>query len=137
MFTTPISVTAHFHIVMGLSAIFGMFAGVYHWFPKMYGRMMNRGLGYAHFWITFIAAYGVFYPMHFLGLAGLPRRYYSNTAFPMFDGLVEINELISVFAILGVVAQLLFFLISFIAFLEEEKHHKTHGALTLWSGLLL
>ena len=96
-------VTAHFHIVMGLSAIFGMFAGVYHWFPKMYGRMMNRGLGYAHFWITFIAAYGVFYPMHFLGLAGLPRRYYSNTAFPMFDGLVEINELISVFAILGVV----------------------------------
>ena len=57
---------------MGLSAIFGMFAGVYHWFPKMYGRMMNKSLGYAHFWITFIAAYGVFYPMHFLGLAGLP-----------------------------------------------------------------
>ena len=53
-------VTAHFHIVMGLSAIFGMFAGVYHWFPKMYGRMMNKSLGYAHFWITFIAAYGVF-----------------------------------------------------------------------------
>ena len=102
-------VTAHFHIVMGLSAIFGMFAGVYHWFPKMYGRMMNKSLGYAHFWITFIAAYGVFYPMHFLGLAGLPRRYYSNTAFPMFDDLVEINELISVFAILGVIAQLIFF----------------------------
>ena len=114
-------VTAHFHIVMGLSAIFGMFAGVYHWFPKMYGRMMNRGLGYAHFWITFIAAYGVFYPMHFLGLAGLPRRYYSNTAFPMFDGLVEINELISVFAILGVVAQLLFFFNFFYSIFRGRK----------------
>ena len=58
-------VTAHFHIVMGLSAIFGMFAGIYHWYPKLYGRMMNKSLGYVHFWITFICAYGVFYPMHF------------------------------------------------------------------------
>ncbi len=101
-------VVAHFHIVMGLSAIFGMFAGIYHWFPKMYGKMMNRNLGYAHFWLTIVSAYGVFFPMHFLGLAGLPRRYYTNTMFPMFDNLVEINELISLFAILGVVAQGLF-----------------------------
>jgi cytochrome c oxidase subunit 1 len=102
-------VVAHFHIVMGLSAIFGMFAGVYHWFPKMYGKMMNKNLGYTHFWLTFIAAYGVFYPMHFIGMAGVPRRYYSNTAFPMFEGLVEINELVTFFAILGSVAQLFFF----------------------------
>jgi len=101
-------VVAHFHIVMGLSAIFGMFAGVYHWFPKMYGRMMNKTMGYAHFWLTFITAYGVFFPMHFLGMAGLPRRYYSNTAFPMFDNLADINELITYFAIIGGIAQLIF-----------------------------
>ena len=101
-------VVAHFHIVMGLSAIFGMFAGVYHWFPKMYGRMMNKSMGYAHFWLTFITAYGVFFPMHFLGMAGLPRRYYSNTAFPMFDNLADINVLITYFAIIGGAAQLIF-----------------------------
>ena len=101
-------VVAHFHIVMGLSAIFGMFAGVYHWFPKMYGRMMNKSMGYAHFWLTFITAYGVFFPMHFLGMAGLPRRYYSNTAFPMFDNLADINVLITYLAIIGGIAQLIF-----------------------------
>ena len=101
-------VVGHFHIVMGLSAIYGMFAGVYHWFPKMYGRMMNKNLGYIHFWVTFISAYGVFFPMHFLGLAGLPRRYYTNSAFPMFDGLSDINEIITFFAIIGGLVQLLF-----------------------------
>lgn len=102
-------VVAHFHIVMGASAIFGMFAGVYHWFPKMYGRMMNKKLGYAHFWLTITGVYGVFFPMHFLGLAGIPRRYYNNTAFPIFDGLQDINEMISIFAILGAAAQVIFF----------------------------
>lgn len=101
-------VVAHFHIVMGLSASFGMFAGIYHWFPKMFGKMMNKKAGYAHFWITFVCAYGVFYPMHFLGLAGLPRRYYSNQAFPMFDDLASINHLITIFAIVGATAQLIF-----------------------------
>jgi cytochrome c oxidase subunit 1 len=67
-------VVAHFHIVMGSSAFFGMFAGVYHWFPRMYGRMMNMKLGYLHFWLTLIGLYGTFFPMHFLGLAGMPRR---------------------------------------------------------------
>ena len=102
-------VVAHFHIVMGLSAIFGMLAGVYHWYPKMYGRMMNLKLGYIHFWGTFICAYGTFFPMHFLGMAGLPRRYYSNTAFPMFDNLLDINEVVSFFAILGALIQVIFF----------------------------
>jgi len=101
-------VVGHFHIVMGLSAIYGMFAGVYHWFPKMYGRMMNKKLGYLHFWVTFICAYGVFFPMHFLGLAGLPRRYYTNSAFPMFDGLSDINEIITFFAVIGGLVQLFF-----------------------------
>lgn len=102
-------VVAHFHIVMGASAILAMFAGVYHWFPKMYGKMMNKKLGYTHFWLTIVSIYGVFFPMHFLGLAGIPRRYYDNTAFPLFDGLQDINEMISIFAILGAAAQVIFF----------------------------
>lgn len=101
-------VVAHFHIVMGVSAILGMLAGVYHWFPKLFLRHMNKKLGYIHFWGTFISAYGVFFPMHFLGLAGLPRRYYSNTAFPMFDNLVDINILITCFAILAALVQVVF-----------------------------
>lgn len=101
-------VVGHFHIVMGLSAIFGMFAGVYHWFPKLFGRMMNNKLGQLHFWITIVCAYGVFFPMHFLGLAGVPRRYYTNSEFPLFDNLLDINVLISTFAIVIAFGQLLF-----------------------------
>ncbi len=94
-------VVAHFHIVMGLSAIFGMFAGVYHWFPKMFGRMMNTKLGYAHFWLTIIGGYGVFFPMHFVGLAGAPRRYYQYSDYPMFDDVFDLNVFdITTFAIL-------------------------------------
>jgi cytochrome c oxidase subunit 1 len=101
-------VVAHFHIVMGMSAIFGMFAGIYHWFPKMYGKMMNTKLGYAHFWITFICAFGVFFPMHFIGLAGAPRRYYNYTEFPMFDTVVDLNIVVTIFAIVGALAQVIF-----------------------------
>ncbi|MEN9400810.1 MAG: hypothetical protein RL632_1913 [Bacteroidota bacterium] len=106
-------VVAHFHIVMGMSAVFGMFAGVYHWFPKMYGRMMNTRLGYAHFWITIIGAYGVFFPMHFVGLAGAPRRYYDYSVYGEFDQgsldmMMDLNVIITVFAIFAAIGQLLF-----------------------------
>jgi cytochrome c oxidase subunit 1 len=101
-------VIAHFHLVMGISALYGMFAGIYHWFPKMFGRMLNKNLGYVHFWITAVCAYGVFFPMHFIGLAGLPRRYYTNTNFPLFDDLQNVNVLITVFALVGGVFQLVF-----------------------------
>lgn len=101
-------VIGHFHIVMGLSAIFGMFAGVYHWFPKLFGRMMNNKLGNGHFWVTIVSAYGVFFPMHFLGLAGVPRRYYTNSEFPLFENMISINELITWFAIIAAFGQLLF-----------------------------
>jgi cytochrome c oxidase subunit I len=101
-------VVGHFHIVMGLSAIFGMFAGIYHWFPKMFLRMMNKKLGYVHFWLTFCSAFGVFFPMHFLGMAGVPRRYYTNSNFPMFDDLVDINVFITVSAIIAAIAQFIF-----------------------------
>ena len=101
-------VVAHFHIVMGSSAIFGMFAGVYHWFPRMYGRMMNKRMGYLHFWLTIVAVYGTFFPMHFVGLAGAPRRYYAYTSYEGFDAAININYLISAFAILGGLAQFIF-----------------------------
>ena len=107
-------VVAHFHLVMGISALYGFFAGVYHWFPIMFeGRLLNKKLGYIHFWITAIGAYGVFFPMHFIGMAGLPRRYYTNTNFPYFDDLLEVNVVISVFAFITAAGQL-FFLYNFI-----------------------
>ena len=114
-------VVGHFHIVMGLSAIYGMFAGVYHWFPKMYGKMMNKNFGYIHFWGTFICAYGVFFPMHFLGLAGLPRRYYTNSAFPMFDGLTDINSVITFFALAGAIVQMIFLFNFFYSIFKGTK----------------
>ncbi len=101
-------VVAHFHLVMGISALYGMFAGIYHWFPKMFGRMMNKNLGYIHFWVTAVCAYGVFLPMHFIGMAGLPRRYYTNSAFPMFDDMVDVNIIITMFALVGAAFQLVF-----------------------------
>ena len=106
-------VVAHFHIVMGMSAVFGMFGGVYHWFPKMFGKMMNTRLGYAHFWITLIGAYGVFFPMHFVGLAGAPRRYYDYSVYaetdsPTADMMMDLNVIITIFAIVAALGQLIF-----------------------------
>ena len=101
-------VVAHFHLVMGISALYGMLAGMYHWFPIMFGKMMNKNLGYLHFWVTAISAYGVFFPMHFIGMAGLPRRYYTNSNFPLFDDLADTNQIITMFAILGASVQLVF-----------------------------
>jgi len=102
-------VVAHFHLVMGISSLYGLFAGVYHWFPKLFqGRLMNKNLGYIHFWVTAVASYGVFFPMHFVGMAGVPRRYYENTAFPMFDELADVQVLMTVFALIAAAAQLVF-----------------------------
>ncbi len=106
-------VVAHFHIVMGMSAVFGMFAGVYHWFPKMYGRMMNMRLGWVHFWITIVGAYGVFFPMHFVGLAGAPRRYYDYSSYMEFNEnsynmIMDLNVIITIFAIIAALGQVVF-----------------------------
>jgi cytochrome c oxidase subunit 1 len=101
-------VIGHFHLVMGVAGMFGMFAGIYHWFPKMYGRFMNTTFGHIHFWITFVGAYLIFWPMYYEGLAGMPRRYldYSNwISFNQFGGL---NRMISVTAMVVYAVQLLF-----------------------------
>jgi cytochrome c oxidase subunit 1 len=114
-------VVAHFHLVMGISALYGMFAGIYHWFPKMFGRMLNKNLGYVHFWVTAICAYGVFFPMHFIGMAGLPRRYYTNTNFPLFDDLQNVNVIITSFALVGGAFQLVFLYNFFSSIFYGEK----------------
>lgn len=101
-------VVAHFHLVMGCAAICGMLAGVYHWFPKLFGRLMSAKLGYLHFWMTFIAAYLVFFPMHFMGIDGVPRRYYVFTEFPFMKQWLSVNRFVSWSAILGGLAQIAF-----------------------------
>ena len=101
-------VVAHFHLVMGAAAFFGMFTGVYHWFPKMFGRMMDEKLGAVHFWMTFIAVYLVFMPMHYIGIAGFPRRYYAWTGFEAFNTFTDLNTFISIAAIIGFSAQFIF-----------------------------
>lgn len=101
-------VVAHFHLVMGSAAIFGMLAGIYHWFPRMFGRMMNAKLGYLHFWLTFASAYLVFFPMHFMGLDGVPRRYYAFTEFESMSRWLSVNKFITWAAIMGATAQVAF-----------------------------
>ncbi|NPE46508.1 cytochrome c oxidase subunit I [Sphingobacterium sp. arapr2] len=101
-------VVAHFHLVMGSASIFGMLCGVYHWYPKMFGRMMNTKLGYLHFWLTFIGAYLVFFPMHFMGIDGVPRRYYAFTEFAFMAKWVSVNQLVTWAAIIAALGQVAF-----------------------------
>ncbi len=114
-------VVAHFHLVMGSAAIFGMMSGIYHWYPRLFGRMLNEPLGYIHFWLTLISAYCVFFPMHFMGLAGVPRRYYANTAYDQFDVFIDMNEFITIAALIGGAAQLIF-LYNFFSSMFKGKH---------------
>lgn len=101
-------VVAHFHLVMSMAAIFGIFAATYLWFPKMFGRMMNETLGKAHFWFTFVGAYLIFVPMHFVGLAGGVRRYADFTAVPYLWSLQPLQRFITWAALVTASAQILF-----------------------------
>jgi cytochrome c oxidase subunit 1 len=101
-------VPAHFHLIMGVAAIFGIFAATYYWFPKMFGRMMSESLGRIHFWITLVGAYAIFMPMHYLGLAGQPRRYSQFTELNYLQPLIPLNKFITYAAIITVAAQLIF-----------------------------
>lgn len=114
-------VVAHFHIVMGVAAFFGMYAGVYHWFPKMYGRFMNETLGKFHFWGTLIGAYCVFWPMHYIGMAGVPRRYYKFDAFQTFGHFDGLNKFITIAAIITFGFQLLFVINFFYSIWKGRK----------------
>jgi len=114
-------VVAHFHIVMGSASFFGMVAGVYHWFPKMFGRMLDEKLGYIHFWITFAGVYCVFFPMHYLGLTGFPRRYYSFSGFKTFDVYADLSSFISIAAIITFAAQFIFVFNFFYSIFKGRK----------------
>ena len=114
-------IVAHFHLVMGSAAFFGMLAGVYHWFPKMFGRMMDAKLGYIHFWLSFIGIYLIFFPMHYIGIAGFPRRYYSFTNFDAFSSFTDLNAFISIAAIATFVAQFIFLFNFFYSIFRGKK----------------
>src|SRR5438270_4456568 len=102
-------VTAHFHLVMGVASIFGMFAATYFWFPKMFGRMMNEGVGKVHFWITFLGVYAIFVPFHAMGLLGMPRRYARFDEYAFLAKSHGLVAFVTVAAIITVVAQILFY----------------------------
>jgi len=100
-------VVGHFHLVMAVAAIFGIFSGTYFWFPKMFGRMMNETLGKIHFWITFVGAYAIFMPFHYLGLAGNVRRYQAFVA-DYLQPLIPVHQFITVAALVTGAAQFIF-----------------------------
>ncbi|HEY4111972.1 cytochrome c oxidase subunit I [Puia sp.] len=114
-------VVAHFHLVMGVAAMFGMFAGIYHWFPKMFGRMMNPWLGTLHFWITLASAYLIFWPMYYEGLAGMPRRYFDFSGWVSFNQFEGLNAFISAVAIVAFSTQLVFLINFFYSIFRGEK----------------
>ena len=100
-------VVGHFHMVMGVAAMFGIFAGTYVWFPKMVGRMMNETLGKIHFWLSFVGAYCIFMPFHYLGMAGNVRRYSTFTD-DFLQPLIPVHRFITVAALITGAAQLIF-----------------------------
>jgi cytochrome c oxidase subunit 1 len=107
-------VVGHFHMIMGVAAIFGMFAGTYYWFPKMFGRMMNEALGKIHFWLTFIGVNAIFIPIHVMGIAGAPRRYAfhynpeTGEGLQYLAGIIPLSRFVTYAAIFTAFAQILF-----------------------------
>ncbi len=101
-------VVAHFHIIMGIAALFGIFAGTFYWFPLLFGKMLNETLGKVHFYLTFILAYATFLPMHFAGFAGNPRRYADFTSFEFLSPLMPLQKAITHSAFALAAVQLIF-----------------------------
>ena len=101
-------VVAHFHFIMAGAGLFGLLAATYYWFPKMFGRHMNEGLSKIHFWFTFLAYYGVFFPMHYLGIAGMMRRIYDPNTYDYLKPLQPVNTFITISAFILGAAQFIF-----------------------------
>ena len=103
-------VVAHFHMVMGVAPILVIFGGIYHWYPKLTGRMLNNTLGQLHFWVTFLGTYAIYYPMHYLGFLGVPRRYYAYGIESDFypESAASLNEFITIAALVVGLMQFVF-----------------------------
>jgi cytochrome c oxidase subunit 1 len=114
-------VAAHFHLIMAGAALFGVFAATSFWFPKMFGRTMSEGLGKVHFWFTFVAYYGTFFPMHYIGIAGHMRRIYDPYQYEFLKPLQPINEFITISALILGASQLLFFVNFFWSAFKGKK----------------
>src|SRR5229473_972324 len=114
-------VTAHFHLVMGVASIFGMFAATYFWFPKMFGRMMNESLGKFHFWITFIGVYAIFVPFHAMGMLGMPRRYANFGEYEFLKNSHSLVLFVTIAAIITVAVQIVFYFNFFWSMFKGKK----------------
>ncbi len=101
-------VTGHFHLIMGVASIFGIFAATYYWFPKMFGRLMNESLARWHFWFSFVGTYAIFMPMHYLGMAGHPRRYSQLTEVGFLHNLLPLQKFITYVAFITIAGQFIF-----------------------------
>lgn len=102
-------VVGHFHLVMGVAALMAIFGGIYHWFPKVTGRMFNETLGKIHFWVTFVGAYMIFFPMLLLGILGVPRRYFDFTVLQYLPWQTQgLNAFITITALIVGAAQMIF-----------------------------
>ncbi len=101
-------VVGHFHLVMGVASIFGIFTATYYWFPKMFGRLMSESLGKLHFWITFVGVNAIFMPMHFLGMVGHPRRYPELSGFNFLAELQPLHMFITIAAFVTIAVQFVF-----------------------------
>ncbi len=126
-------VVAHFHMVMGVSPILAIFGGIYHWYPKITGRMLDDTLGKLHFWVTFLGTYAIYFPMHYLGFLGMPRRYYAYEGYEFIPASAQdLNAFITVAALIVGVTQLAFlFNLGWSAFRGKPAGANPWGATTL------
>ncbi|MFT5691644.1 MAG: cytochrome c oxidase subunit 1 [Oceanicoccus sp.] len=115
-------VVAHFHMVMGVAPILVVFGAIYHWYPKITGRMLNDTIGKLHFWITFLGTYAIYFPMHYLGILGMPRRYYESSEYEFIpQSAHDLNAFITIAALFVGVAQILFLYNLFYSYFKGEK----------------
>ncbi|NND54935.1 MAG: cytochrome c oxidase subunit I, partial [Gammaproteobacteria bacterium] len=125
-------VVGHFHMVMGVSPVLVVFAAIYHWYPKITGKLYNETLGKWHFWMTFIGAYSIYLPMHYLGILGVPRRYYSYGPTEFIPDSAQLMNIgITYSALFVAAAQILFFINIFMSLRGEKSDPNPWGATTL------
>ncbi|AOX99517.1 cytochrome c oxidase subunit I [Jeongeupia sp. USM3] len=126
-------VVAHFHMVMGVSPILAIFGGIYHWYPKVTGRMLNDTLGKLHFWVTFVGSYAIYFPMHYLGILGMPRRYHAYDGYAFIPASAQqLNAFITVAALVVGAFQLVFlYNLARSAFKGQPSGPNPWGATTL------